>query len=472
MKIAIITEGGRRIGFGHVTRCLALYQAFEKKGENPVLMINGDSVVRNLVKGKKVKVFNWIENKRRLFEVVKKSGIVIIDSYLAGAGCYDEISKISDIAAYMDDYRRIRYPKGIVVNGTAGAERLDYPKEEGVAYLLGPEYIPIRKEFWKVRRPRIKKEISEVLITFGGMPRKYFIKDLLKHLKKRFPRLNYHILTGKANLYDTASVRDLMLHSDLCISAGGQTLYELARCGIPTIGVSFAKNQMLNLKGLEKSGFLRYASRFSDKGIFDKIARHMKALSSRERRVAASRIGRKVVDGRGADRIADFVYKNMPQKITVRKAARKDCRDIWKWRNDPKIRASSFNKERIPYETHRKWFNDRVKCVSASLFIGENKNREKIGQARFDIDTGKRRAFISANLNPKFFGQGLGGRFIRLASEVFTREHSEVRYILAEVFRVNVISKKAFLKAGYVFLRNTYKNNKKICVFKYSRRAR
>ena len=33
MKVFIITEGGKNIGFGHITRCLSLYQALKEKVE-------------------------------------------------------------------------------------------------------------------------------------------------------------------------------------------------------------------------------------------------------------------------------------------------------------------------------------------------------------------------------------------------------------------------------------------------------
>lgn len=31
MKVFILTEGGKDIGFGHITRCLSLYHAFEER---------------------------------------------------------------------------------------------------------------------------------------------------------------------------------------------------------------------------------------------------------------------------------------------------------------------------------------------------------------------------------------------------------------------------------------------------------
>ena len=35
MKLLILTEGGENIGFGHVSRCLSLCQAFEARGATP-----------------------------------------------------------------------------------------------------------------------------------------------------------------------------------------------------------------------------------------------------------------------------------------------------------------------------------------------------------------------------------------------------------------------------------------------------
>jgi hypothetical protein len=42
MDVLILTEGGKNTGFGHIIRCISIYQAFEECGINPVLIINGD----------------------------------------------------------------------------------------------------------------------------------------------------------------------------------------------------------------------------------------------------------------------------------------------------------------------------------------------------------------------------------------------------------------------------------------------
>ena len=50
MKVFIITEGSKNIGFGHITRCISLYQAFEERGIIPEFIINnlGGSIVSTI----------------------------------------------------------------------------------------------------------------------------------------------------------------------------------------------------------------------------------------------------------------------------------------------------------------------------------------------------------------------------------------------------------------------------------------
>lgn len=49
MKVFIITEGGKNIGFGHITRCLSLYQAFKEKEIIPELILNSDDNIEYLL---------------------------------------------------------------------------------------------------------------------------------------------------------------------------------------------------------------------------------------------------------------------------------------------------------------------------------------------------------------------------------------------------------------------------------------
>jgi len=168
MKVCIITEGSSFTGFGHVTRCISLYQAFEEKGIKPLFIVNGDNTVKDFIKNINHEIFNWLNEENKLFNLISNADVGIIDSYLADYTLYGNISKSFRIPVYIDDNKRIDYPGGIVINGTIHSEDLHYPERKDVTYLLGSKYIPLRKEFWDVPEKEIKETIKNVMITFGG----------------------------------------------------------------------------------------------------------------------------------------------------------------------------------------------------------------------------------------------------------------------------------------------------------------
>ncbi len=102
-------------------------------------------------------------------------------------------------------------------------------------------------------------------------------------------------------------MRAAMRKSDIAISAAGQTLYELARMGVPAITVCAADNQARNLEGWRKSGFVLYAGEHGDRKLFDRLSACMTKLASPAKRCKRSILGQSLVDGEGAKRVAEKV---------------------------------------------------------------------------------------------------------------------------------------------------------------------
>ena len=327
LKVFILTEGGKNIGFGHITRCTALYQAFEEKGIIPKFIVNGDESVLDLLKDLNYRLLNWIDKKEELFDLVKGVDVAIIDSYLADKDIYKTISEYVKISVYLDDNKRLDYPKGIVVNGAIYAEELNYPVKKGVTYLLGSKYMPLRKEFWDVPEKEIKENIESVMITFGGDDMRNMTPKVLRLLQNNFPDLIKNVVIGKGfkniceveelkdnktNLIyypDAEKIKNVMLESDIAISAAGQTTYELARVGIPTIAISIAKNQLDNVKGWEKTGFIEYAGWWSDKDILNNIYNCLEKISSFQIRKEKNKKGILYIDGEGGSRIVESILE-------------------------------------------------------------------------------------------------------------------------------------------------------------------
>jgi len=326
MKVVILTEGGENIGFGHITRCVALCEAFEEKGIKPLLVVNGDRSIPGLLRNRKKEIFNWLEEKNRLFSLLKNTDIAIIDSYLASAKFYKIISDMVKTAIYVDDYKRLNYPKGIVLNFSLNAGKIRYPKLKGVSYLLGTRYTVLRREFWNAPEKYIENKIKNIVITFGGSDRSGMTGKVLRILNKDYPELRKIVVVGQGfsskhigqirkmkdkmtelAFYPSATkMKEAMIKSDVAISAGGQTLYELARMGVPTIAVCIANNQSGNIRGMKKRGFLKHISPGGN-GIAKSLTCGLTYLENRKRRKKMSESGRNIIDGEGRKRILSEV---------------------------------------------------------------------------------------------------------------------------------------------------------------------
>jgi len=164
------------------------------------------------------------------------------------------------------------------------------------------------------------------------------------------------------------------------------------------------------------------------------------------------------------------VRKMSKEALTVRDAQDSDCYDIWRWRNHAKVRRWCFNKEPISYEQHKAWFEKALKGESLILYIAEIPDNIKVGQVRLEIGS-EERAFIHVNLNPDFFGRGFSSIIIKAASRKFMDEYPRVKKIIAEIIGDNVISQKAFAKAGYNFSHTGSRNGTATVIFVFERKV-
>ena len=104
-------------------------------------------------------------------------------------------------------------------------------------------------------------------------------------------------------------MENIILGSDIAISAGGQTLYELARLGKPVIAVKIADNQMNNIKGLKRAGAIEYAGNWNEVNILFKIEKCIEELKDRAKRAIMSHRAASSIDGGGSLKIAKFLMK-------------------------------------------------------------------------------------------------------------------------------------------------------------------
>ncbi|NQT22165.1 MAG: UDP-2,4-diacetamido-2,4,6-trideoxy-beta-L-altropyranose hydrolase [Candidatus Omnitrophica bacterium] len=307
-RVMILTEAGKNIGYGHLTRCISLYQAFEEKGIAPELLIEGDKSIPSLIKGMNFQIFNWRRERSKLSKKLKQSSIIIIDSYLANKSIYEGIARneYNELVA-IDDYDRLDYPEGVVINPSIYGEDLAYSARKEINYLVGKKYIMLRKEFWNIPAKVINRELKNVLITFGGVKQKGLIHGIVRCLKNKF---NFNLfITENKKIFGAKEMIELMLKADIAISGGGQTTYELARVGLPVIGICYADNQKLNLESWQRKGFVEYIGWHNDEGILLRLENAINKILPYEDRLRRSWIGKNCVDGKGAGNVVNKLLK-------------------------------------------------------------------------------------------------------------------------------------------------------------------
>jgi len=328
MKVFILTEAGKDIGYGHLTRCCALYDGFSEIGITPSLIVMGKGSFEDFLTDKKYLVQDWLNERKSIFNDISNADIAIIDSYQADSDFLRNLSEKVKTPAYLDDYMRLEFPQGYLINGSIYAENLGYPEKKGLTYLLGKDYTPLRKEFWNVDQIKISKKLNSVMIIFGGGDTANMTPQILKLLTTKYPGLKKKVVLRKEfegykdieKLRDentvfvsnvkAAEIRDLMFESDIAISAGGQTLFELARIGVPTISITVDENQSNNVKGWSKAGFLLHAGWYNDNNLLTELTKHIETLFSFKVRTKMSAAGTTNMSGTGVKNIIGELTKN------------------------------------------------------------------------------------------------------------------------------------------------------------------
>lgn len=470
MKVVIITEGSSEIGFGHITRCMSLYHIFKEKGFTVQFIVNGDFTVEPLLKNTNYETFNWLENKDKLFKLLKNTAIVIIDSYLSNEALYKEIAGYGLVSVYIDDNNRIDYPKGIVVNGSIHAEKINYSSSNEIDYLLGSQFIPLRQQFWNISEKKVRTSLENVMVTFGGDDLRNLTPKILKILKDNYPSLNKKIIIGNGfkdisdieNLKDERTefiyypdangMLDAMLESDIAISAGGQTLYELARVGVPTIAIAVSQNQIHNVENWQKVGFIKFAGQWNDEKLFKNVLNKLELLKDDNIRLKMGNIGKMSVDGKGALRIANYsLNRYYVNKVRLRPANYHDIYDVFELSNDDIVRQNSFNSSRIKLEDHGRWFKSKIEDP-ATVFLIINLGNNFAGQIRFDLDDDS--ATVNISIKKEFRGLDLGKNFLENAITYLKSNSPQVRIIKAYIKENNKKSINLFEKLDFKYEQN------------------
>lgn len=144
-------------------------------------------------------------------------------------------------------------------------------------------------------------------------------------------------------------------------------------------------------------------------------------------------------------------------RLIFRKANINDSKKYFEWVNDSYVREHSYNSNKITWQQHEKWFNEKIADPNFTFYIFQNLENNYIGQVRLQkIDMNN--YLIGISVAAEYRGLGLGPILLKMACNEFLNSCFEI-IIHAYIKENNLASKIIFEKAGFKLLEKLYYEN-------------
>ncbi len=342
MRVLLRLEAGQGIGLGHLRRSLSLAQAMRLHGVEGHFLLHPDPEALALVEraGYCGELLNGLDpfgeaDARQTAAAAERLGAdrLLIDFDRIPVAYVEALREAGLEVIIRDDLALRALPAQIVINGNADAERLDYRRwGKATRFFLGPRYAVLPREYWQPARRTARAEIHRVLVVLGGSDAGGWMPRLMERLDRIPGRFGVTAVVGPFSdnarqvratagrlrravevIDSPESLAPCIADADLAVSAAGQTLYELACFGCPVVSFQAAANQRGQLEALTEAGCVRSAGAGEDPDLLDRIEESLlRLMRNLQERVSMTQAGQRLIDGRGADRVARGLLEESP----------------------------------------------------------------------------------------------------------------------------------------------------------------
>lgn len=284
MKLLFRVDANQQIGLGHLMRCLALAQAFEKQDVSSVFAVSAETaeIARRRL--------DWVGDLQLM-----KSGLsaqqeinhlsellssldccaIILDGYQFDQSYRQTLRNLPCKQICFDDNNiGSQLFTDLVINGAADAEQLKYEQTaENAVLCIGEDYRILRQEFiesqylpWRQRH--------YLTLLMGGSDPLNMTQPLLQALIEKGFSGHLKVLTGAAYRHpekileilkncqlnveyeqNCQHIAEVFRHSKLCVSAAGGSQFEIMACASPAVLLVVADNQLMATQGAVKQGW-------------------------------------------------------------------------------------------------------------------------------------------------------------------------------------------------------------------------
>ena len=152
-------------------------------------------------------------------------------------------------------------------------------------------------------------------------------------------------------------------------------------------------------------------------------------------------------------------------EVTLRQATPEDVDLVYKWANDPTVRANAFSTDPIPYDNHVAWYRGRLNNPDCHIYIGMAKENRPVGIIRVEKQSEEPTVgMISYSVDAGERGKGIGTKLLSLVARKLYG--TELITLAGQVKPDNTASRKAFERAGFM------ESNRKLEYIEYRKALR
>lgn len=310
VRIAFRVAAGPRLGFGHLARCRAIAAAL---GVTPAVSIRGTGETRAAARRMGIDV---LPSSRR--QVLRGLDLLVVDdpSLDAGRPWVVAARRAGVTVVAVHDAAPTRHPADLVIDGSPRTRGRERGRLRG-----GPRFAVLDPRVPSLRRQRRQGAAPSLLVALGGGARALGrTHALVRCLAQQLP--GGHIAVASGFTVDRrpalhggrwlapAALAPALANAHVALVGGGLTALEAAALGVPAVAVAVVPAQRLNIRALAARGVVVDGGSIGGPAAASRLARKVRALWTsprRRRRLAAA--GRRLVDGRGAERIASEIRR-------------------------------------------------------------------------------------------------------------------------------------------------------------------
>jgi spore coat polysaccharide biosynthesis predicted glycosyltransferase SpsG len=327
-------DGASRLGRENFYRCLVFAAALQRR-RRPAVFLSELEPATYLASAIRRGGNEWVaadapagspEGLEQLLKEIRRvrPQAIVVDAPEAGEAYLKEVRASGVTVISMDSLAATPFPSNMVINPLLGPGKEKYDIAPGTQLLLGPRFAVVRPEVRRVRPIRAQEPAQpfRALVALGdddpnnqagelaklllNSPRVGRVDVLVRPYHPELESLKAMAEANKAVLDVATEPSEFALRisrSHMAVTAGNSWSLELACVGVPQLVVVQNEAHWPTAQRLEEEGAgmcLGWHAEVSAGALRNTVAQ---LLSDPLERVGMARCGRKLIDGRGLDRL-------------------------------------------------------------------------------------------------------------------------------------------------------------------------